>query len=63
MSLHVSKKKLHVAVVCECLYLHVDIVVYATYFCPMLALKSWYAYVCVSMDVCLLCRWLACIPA
>lgn len=44
MSLHVSKK-LHVAVVCECLYLHVDIVVYATYFCPMLALKSWYAYV------------------
>lgn len=47
---------LQVTVVCECLYMHVDVVVYATYFCSMLVLKSCFA--CESG--CLFAVWVAC---
>jgi hypothetical protein len=47
---------LQVTVVCGCLYLHVDVVGYATYFCSMLVLKSCFA--CGSG--CLFAVWVAC---
>jgi hypothetical protein len=47
---------LQVTVVCECLCLHVDVVVYATYFCPMLVSKSCFA----CKHGCLFAVWVAC---